>query len=77
MSAPATKPMALSPELAAALDYGAAVVVVGPDPDAPGDFRTDFFRITPVGPRREVPAAEVVAGLRGIADLIEQNGAPL
>lgn len=77
MSAPVTRPMALSPELAAALDYGAAVVVVGPDPDAPGEVRTDFFRITPESQRREVPAAEVVAGLRTVADLIEQNGAPL
>lgn len=78
MSAPREDEFVISPQLREALRYGAVVVTVGPDPDSPEEFLTDFFHIQPDEmPRRGIPAADIADGLRRMADVIEAKGEPL
>ena len=75
MSAPGD--LVISPAFRDAITYGSVAVVVGPDPDRPGEHGVEAFRITADHDRRPIAARDIARALRVMADGIEADGVPL
>jgi hypothetical protein len=75
MSAPGD--IDITREFRNAITYGTVAVVVGPDPDEPGEFGVEAFYIAADHARRQIAARDIAAALRLMADSIEADGVPL